>query len=567
MKILLDATRQAPARALLYAMIGLWAAACSSDGNDSSTAGSDGAVGTGGADGTKGNSTATTQGTAATTAGDSTSGQGQAATTDGPGAAATGASTSSATGAGGASTSTATATGMGGTTDGGVVNDEYAGNLEISVHDDVNTILVVTWDQLLEADSTWLEFSFEGGEPMTSHPGAGQPGERRDVVLGVPAETDVSVSVVSKLGDAEYKTTPEVGTTGPLLASMPTPMVMDYDPERASPERWLFGAVEDSGDNVANNLNSYLSYQAWLYIMDRQGRIVWYYNDPSRSSPMGFPRIARDGEYIVAEESRVGSQGRVIKMTLDREYFEVIDLPGLADCIDVTDDGSLLFDVGNSGELHELTTDGVDRTLWHCGTELDLSPNCYSNTVNWNPVEDSVFMSFPEPGAVVEIDRQTGEMIGFYGNQPGAWAFAPPLMNPPEQWRFGFQHFPNISPTGTLMISSHMPGYEGFNQTPTPNQHAFIEFAIDREAQTLTEVWRYTEGPEWPRSRGMAVRLGNGNTLGNYGTGGVIREITPDKQTVFYVKFDIPSGNDDYNKLVGHNLLVDDLYALNGGPE
>jgi hypothetical protein len=176
-------------------------------------------------------------------------------------------------------------------------------------------------------------------------------------------------------------------------------------------------------------------------------------------------------------------------------------------------------------------------------------------------------MSFPYPGAIVEIDRQSGEMIGYYGNQEDAWAFAAPLESPPTQWNFGFQHFPNISPTGTLMVSSHMPGYEDFEQTPTPYQHAFIEFAIDRENQVLTELWRYTDGPEWPRSRGMAIRLENGNTLANYGTGGVIREITPDKATVFYVKFDIPSGDDAYNKLVGHNFLLDDLYALNGAPE
>jgi hypothetical protein len=167
----------------------------------------------------------------------------------------------------------------------------------------------------------------------------------------------------------------------------------------------------------------------------------------------------------------------------------------------------------------------------------------------------------------VELDRETGEVIGFYGNRPGAWDFAAPLSSPPQAWTFGFQHFPNVSASGNLLVSSHMPDYEDFTTPPTPNQHAFLEFEIDREAQVLREVWRYTEGTEWPRARGMAMRLANGNTLGNYGTGGVIREITPDKQTVFYVKFDIPDGDDDYNKLVGHNMLVDDLYALNGGPE
>ena len=46
--------------------------------------------------------------------------------------------------------------------------------------------------------------------------------------------------------------------------------------------------------------------------------------------------------------------------------------------------------------------------------------------------------------------------------------------------------------------------------------------------------------------KGMAIRLPNGNTLANYGTGGVIREITPDKQTVFHVKFDV----DDRQRLL-----------------
>ena len=477
----------------------------------------------------------------------------------------------SAAGAGGQLASSIAGTGaipagMGGAASAPLDSDAYAADIAIAVHDDVNTILVVTWNQALAAESTWLEFSFEGSTVMTSREKPGAVGAHRDVVLGVPGETEVTVRVMSRLAGSVYRSTSRTGTTAAVPAGMPLPTVLAYDAERASPDRWLFGAVEDSDDDVAMNLSSYLSYRAWLYIMDRQGRIVWYYNDPSRDAASGFPRVARDGEYIWAEESRVGSRGRVNKMTLDREYFEVIELPGLSDAIDVTDDGSLLYDVGNSGELREMTRDGEVRTLWHCGSELDLEPNCYSNTINWNPIEDSVLMSFPDPGVVVEIDRASGELIGLYGNHPDAWDFAAPLESPPAEWRFGFQHFANVSPSGTLMVSSHMPGYEDFNTPPTPNQHAFLELAIDRESQTLTEVWRYTEGPEWPRSRGMAIRLPNGNTLGNYGTAGVIREVTPDKQTVFHVKFDLPGGNDAYNKLVGHNVLIDDLYALNGGP-
>jgi hypothetical protein len=31
------------------------------------------------------------------------------------------------------------------------------------------------------------------------------------------------------------------------------------------------------------------------------------------------------------------------------------------------------------------------------------------------------------------------------------------------------------------------------------------------------------------------------------------------------VKFDVPGGSDYFNKMVGHNVLIGDLYALNGG--
>jgi hypothetical protein len=92
---------------------------------------------------------------------------------------------------------------------------------------------------------------------------------------------------------------------------------------------------------------------------------------------------------------------------------------------------------------------------------------------------------------------------------------------------------------------------------------------IDRTNKRLVRTWIYgdstSDGPEWTASRGMALRLSNGNTLVNYGTGGVIREVTTDKKTVFYVKFDLTSSNDYFNKLVGHNFFIDDLYSLNGG--
>jgi hypothetical protein len=464
--------------------------------------------------------------------------------------------------AAGASGSAGDTTGVGsgaGSGAGSVTGDSFVSDVAVAVHPDVNTLLIVTWTQAMAAEQTWLEFSFEAGNVMTSRPSPGELGAHRDVVIGVPGSTEVTVRIVSKQAGVDHKSRDYLGMTDAVPRGMPVPEVLAYDPKLASPDRFMFGAVEDSDGGCANQ-SCYYHTTFWLYIMDRQGRIVWYYADPASNATSSFQRRARDGEYIWIEKRPFGGAGErgVLKMTLDHEYFEEIAVPGLSDCIDVTDDGSLLYDVTPSYVLRERTAAGEVRTIWSCPDHFGSRFRCYSNTVNWNPLDDTILMSFPDERTAIEIDRGSGMVVGQYGAAPGSYTFSP------ATWGFGFQHFANITPDGTLLVSSHMPGYEDTDM-PVAGQHAFMEFTIDRQNRRLVEKWIYNEGPEWPLYKGMAIRLANGNTLANYGTGGAIREITPDKQTAFHVKFDVESGNDFFNKMVGHNELIDDLYALNGG--
>jgi hypothetical protein len=435
--------------------------------------------------------------------------------------------------------------------------DEFVTGVNITVHPQASTILVVTWTQSKAAERTWLEFTFPGGTVMTSRPAPGVTGSHRDVVLGVPAATNVTVRIVSQQAEVDYKTTDYEATTGALPKGIPLPQIISFDPALASRDRWMFGAVENSDGGCTNN-SCYYHTTFWLYIMDRQGRIVWYYADPLSNATSSFQRVARDGEYIWIEKRPVtrGGTRQVLKMTLDRAYSETVPVPGLADCIDVTTDGSLLYDAAN--QLRQMNADRTVRTIWSCGAHFGTGFNCYSNTVNWNASTDTVFMSFPYENTVVEIDRKTGALVGQYGDAPGSYTFSPATSG------LEFQHFPNITADGTLLVSSRMPGFSNGTR-PVANQHAFMEFEIDRANRRLVEKWIYREGPEWAMYKGMAIRLPNGNTLANYGTGGVIREITPEKQTAFQVKFDAPAGSDFFNKMVGHNVLIDDLYALNGG--
>jgi len=502
--------------------------------------------------------TTTTTNTGGTSATPTAGAGGGGTTGQGVGGATAGSGGQIVAGGGGFSGSAGSAGSGGATT---VVSDDYVGDVMITVHDDVNTILVVTWTQLLAADNVWLEFTFEDGNVMTSRAKPGALGAHDDVVLGVPGATDVTVRIVSNQGGVDYKTTDHMGTTLAVPSGMPVAEVLSYDATLASPDRWMFGAVEDS-DGGCTNTTCYYHTTFWLYIMDRQGRIVWYYADPSTNATSSFQRIARDGEYIWIEKRPFsnGTNRSVLRMTLDHKYEDEVLVDGLADCIDVTTSGSLLYDtVGQDPHLVEMTfPDHTPRNIWRCRDTFP-SGSCYSNTVNWNELDDTVVMSFPERDTVLEIDRVTGDVVGQYGIANGSYAFMP------DTWNFEFQHFANITKDGTLLVSSHMPGNSS-NTNPVENGHGFFEFTIDRANETLIEKWYYNEGPEWAMYKGMAIRLPNDNTLANYGTGGVIREITPDKETAFHVKFDAEQGNDFFNKMVGHNVLINDLYELNGGP-
>ena len=506
----------------------------------------------GGAGTGKGGSTGAGTGgsTAAGTGGRSGAGTGGARVDAGSG--------TDAAGQGGRGTGGATgATDAGGDAAAAGSGDDFVSGVTITVHPQTTTILVVTWTQARVADTVRLEFSFAGSAVLSSRPLAGALGAHRDVVLGVPSATAVTVRIVSKVGTNDFKTRDYLGTTGALPATMPRPTLVSYNAALATTDRYLFGAVENSTGGC-NSTACYYNALFWLYIMDRQGRILWYYADAAGNPTSSFQRIAKDGEYIWIEKRPFSNGGTrtVLKMTLDRQYSQTVTVPGLSDCIDVTTDGALLYDANN--ELREMNRAGTVRTIFSCRTYFGANFQCYTNTINWNAADDTVVMSYPDQNTVIQVSRANGAVVGLYGDAAGAYTFSP------NTWQFEFEHFPNITPQGTLILSSHMPGFAN-TEMPVAGQHAFMEFTIDRANRRLVEKWIYNVGQEWAMYKGMAIRLPNGNTLANYGTGGVIREITPDKQTAFEVKWDVPTGNDFFNKMVGNNVLIDDLYALNGG--
>lgn len=438
--------------------------------------------------------------------------------------------------------------------------DAFIDTVDIAVHDRVSTILLVRWYQRQPAVSTFVRVVTEEGETNTTPIRPGGLGQHEVPVLGIPAEIDVEVQIVSMVDDIEYASTLYGARTGVLPPKMPRPRLEIYDPEQTSAHRYLLGSVE-----ATRSPDGYYDGPFWLYVVDRQARIVWYYTDPSSNDTMAFPRLAADTSHLLVERRVFGAGNympTVRRMTLDFGLFDEIPIPGLSDCIDVTPDGTILFNTvrfEDNSDLKERRPDGTIRTIWDCsawGSSLQLG-TCYSNTVDYSPATDTITMSFPYANVAVEIDRETGELVSQWGKVEGSWTFDPP------EWEFQFNHFAHLTDAGTLLVSTHMPHVP---HEDGPGPHAFVEFDVDRPNRRLVKRWHYEESERWPKYKGMATRLANGNVLANFGTGGRIIELTPAAQKVWQVDWPATFSHDHLANMVGHNMFVDDLYKLTTPP-
>ncbi len=419
-------------------------------------------------------------------------------------------------------------------------------DVEVKVHQQIATLLQVSWAQSLPSQGTWLEFREVGGDWQSSPRRALSAGPAREVALGLHADTEVELRLLSEL-EVGSCVQPEVHriTTGSLPTSVLEPAVIAWEPTLASPAPWLLFSVDVDPE-------SFYDGPYYTVLLDRDGRVVWYRPSARRRTTM-YAQPGETGGYLMLEESTnytFDGTSQILRLTLDLERVEAMDAPGFSYAFDELPDGTLLRDqidwnTWEYGIVHQ-PFGGQAQEVWGCDSwEPDLSWSCYSNTLRWNEGTDTILWSLVSLNTVLEIDRASGEVVHQWGEHPGSAAVLP------QEAMFDFQHYPNYTPDHTLLTSNHAVG-------PGGPEHRAREFALLPDG-SLSLVWEYGEGvDEYAYYSGEAARLPGGNTLIAYGTGGAVREVTPHGE----VAWDLDFGG---YYLIGHLTLVDDLYALNTG--
>ncbi len=436
--------------------------------------------------------------------------------------------------------------GGGATEDTGKESGPAIADVTVEVHDDVSSVLIVEWTQSQAVDATWLEFTFEDDIWMSSPAKTGEAGAHREVILGVPAETDVEFVVVNQVGDDISLSETFTETTGDLPNELHDITVHAYDASLATEEGYLMGTMSE-----ASGGGGYGSTM-WVYIIDRQGRYVWYHEVPGSRLSL-YSQVSADGTHILFDGTTnyVWSgdyEPAIWRATLDFEMFEEFEVPNMSFAFDETDDGTFLYDHRtNAYTLVERDEEGNEREIWSCTDYLQSiganANTCQPNSVVWLRATDSVFWSMYNNDTVVEVDRESGEVLRQFGQLDGGYTFDP------EDSVVDYQHYPSLTPDGNLITSTHTLG--------KVEQRA-SEWVFDDETETLTEIWRFDDAPYYATYGGEAYRLENGNTIIEYGTGGAVLEITYDQAVAWDLEW-------DSSPLLGHVNFIGDLYALNEG--
>jgi hypothetical protein len=163
----------------------------------------------------------------------------------------------------------------------------------------------------------------------------------------------------------------------------------------------------------------------------------------------------------------------------------------------------------------------------------------HANSLHHDAETDRYLISLANAGVIAEIDGSTGMPSRVFG--------ALPMMIPPADeastWRWA--HDATWTPDGTLLM---------FATSPRDYTRGALELEVDEEAGVLRKVWSHGFDEVNGHALGQAVRLDNGNTLVNFGDGGVMREVTPDGEIVWEVQ--APLGT-----WFGQVHAVRDLYA------
>ncbi len=425
---------------------------------------------------------------------------------------------------------------------GDTVPDGPIFNLSWVLHEEVESLVYVTWEQEM-ADTMHVEFSFDEGEWSSTPSFEAEIGEQRQLVVGIPYELEASWRVVSERGES---------ANGPTITTADVPDDLPLSSVEVADESAWLSAGKYLLTSINEQSGGWTGGTYWAFIVDRKGRPVWALETPDRHWTL-FAQVAVTDDHLLIDEATYwsnwdsGAASTVHRRYLDLE-IEELDTPGLHHAFVQLPDETLVWGSQNHGgheALVERGPDDLDETiLWTCQDNWPGSGWCESNGLFYVEETDSFLYSFYTNNSVVEVDRASGESLWWAGEVRNGYKFDP------ADSQFSWQHGISYTEAGTLLVSTE--SFQG------PSTTLVREYQVDHADQTLDQVWSFDAGVH-ADTNGDAWRLDNGNTLHLLGSASHVKECDADGNVVWHLDF-------HSTKLLGRGQFIEDLYSLVSPP-
>ena len=132
----------------------------------------------------------------------------------------------------------------------------------------------------------------------------------------------------------------------------------------------------------------------------------------------------------------------------------------------------------------------------------------HANDLLYDEADNAILLNLRFQGAIIKIDRESGEIVWIFGDPSGWGKLADKLLKPEGQLQWpDHQHSPQPTPRGTLLLFDN-GNYQArpFDKpkSPAATHTRIVEYAVDEEQRAVRQLWQ-SEEPENDRVVSLAM--------------------------------------------------------------
>lgn len=337
--------------------------------------------------------------------------------------------------------------------------------------------------------------------------------------------------------------------------------------------------VNQYGETSPGVLIGYFGANApdYYVVLDQSGYPIFY----SKTDQMSYPGVMFNG--LISAKGYAYTNPTITKgYTLKDESFTVVDsfeLVGnyafdihdlkvfpnghafLLGTYSIPTDMSKLVAGGRpdakitGNVIQEIDADKNVVFEWHAIDHLPITDSFYNltsqsidyahfNSVNIDPIDNNLLISFRTTGEITKVSRSTGEVIWRFGGKGNQFTFIGEHEENAPYYFVG-QHCIWRKTNGNLLFFDN-GNLTGAGTTPSDRTYSrVVEYAIDEVNMTATLVWEFRHTPDISTpSNGRVQEMPNGNVFIDWGaatqnkaTVPIATEVSPSGEVVYEMYF------------------------------